>query len=142
MDFKDGLIYLDDGSQGTSGLMGPRTRSLMHDGVVRESKLLWVLGNYSRFVRPGMVRIECEAEPKQSVQNGVLASAYRQPDGGIVVVLVNLSKQEVRCRLGSSEMVYVYTTSAASNLEKMRQSSSEISVPPRAVSTCIIAHRP
>jgi hypothetical protein len=53
VDYKDGLVYLDDGSQGDSGRMGPETVSLMHDGMVRESKLLWVLGNYSRFLRPG-----------------------------------------------------------------------------------------
>lgn len=142
VDFKDGLVYLDDGSQGTSGLMGPRTHSLMQDGVVRESKLLWVLGNYSRFIRPGMVRIKCEVEPKQSVGNGLLASAYRQADGDIVLVLVNLSEQEVQYHLGSTALVDVYTTSAASNLEKTRRSSSEIGVPPRAVSTCIVTHRP
>jgi hypothetical protein len=136
VDFKDGLIYLDDGSQGTSGLMGPKTHSLMQDGVVRESKLLWVLGNYSRFIRPGMVRIKCEVEPKQSVLNGLLASAYRQADGGVVVVLVNLSKQEMRCHLGLAEMVDVYTTSAASNLDGTRSAGSSIRLPPRAVSTC------
>ena len=140
VDYKDGLIYLDDGSQGDTGLMGPRIHSLMKDGAVRESKLLWVLGNYSRFIRPGMVRIECGIEPKQSVESGLLASAYRRGDGEIVVVLVNLSKQEIRCRLGSGE-VDVYTTSATFDLGRTRQASSDIKVPSRAVSTCIVPHR-
>jgi O-glycosyl hydrolase len=138
VDFKDGLVYLDDGSQGETGSMGPKTLSLMQDGTVRESKLLWVLGNYSRFVRPGMVRIECEIGPAQSYVDGVLASAYRGADGDIVLVLVNLSQQEVLCDLGSGKTVDVYTTSASSNLEKSHQEASNVKVPARAVSTLIL----
>jgi hypothetical protein len=62
VDFKDGLVYLDDGSQGDSGKMGAETLSLMRDGAVRESKLLWTLGNYSRFVRPGPCSEHLRAE--------------------------------------------------------------------------------
>ena len=43
----------------------------------RERKLLWVLGNYARFIRPGMARVKCAVEPEQSYVNGVLASAYK-----------------------------------------------------------------
>ena len=81
VDFKDGLVYLDDGSEGSTGRMGGHVESLMHDGVVRESKLLWTLGNYSRFVRPGMVRVKCDVEPEQSPVDGLLASAYQGPAG-------------------------------------------------------------
>ena len=63
VDYKDGLVYLDDGSEGDTGRMGGHVESLMQDGVVRESKLLWALGNYSGFVRPGMVRVRCDVEP-------------------------------------------------------------------------------
>jgi hypothetical protein len=68
VDYKDGLVYLDDGSQGETGRMGPRASSLLDDGAVRPSKLLWVLGNYSRFIRPGMVRIQCAPETPQSMK--------------------------------------------------------------------------
>ena len=92
VDYKDGLVYLDDGSKGETGKMGGSIESLQHDGAVRESKLLWVLGNYSRFVRPGMVRIKCELSEEQSPENGVLVSAYKDPSSGsLVYVLVNLS---------------------------------------------------
>ncbi|WP_166461209.1 glycoside hydrolase [Flavicella sediminum] len=53
-DYKDGLIYIDTGNE--SDLYNQE--SLKYDGVARESKLLWALGNYSRFVKPGMRRIE------------------------------------------------------------------------------------
>ena len=100
VDYKDGLVYLDDGSAGDSGRMGPEAPSLMKDGAVRESKLLWTLGNYARFVRPGMVRVRCQVEPEQSIEDGVLGSAYKGTSGGLVVILVNLSRDDVACDLG------------------------------------------
>ncbi|GAH14044.1 unnamed protein product, partial [marine sediment metagenome] len=51
VDYKDGLVYLDDGSEKEGGKMGAHIPSLQFNGVVRDSKLLWVLGNYSRFIR-------------------------------------------------------------------------------------------
>ena len=137
VDFKDGLVYLDDGSNGDSGRMGPETVSLMHDGVVRESKLLWALGNYARFVRPGMVRVNCLIEPEQSDLDGVLASAYKGPEGKLVVVLVNLSREEQRCDLGAPREMDMYTTSATANLQRTHQKDSAIVLPPRAVVTCV-----
>lgn len=138
VNFKDGLVYLDDGSKGETGRMGARTLSLMQDGVLRESKLLWVLGNYSRFVRPGMVRVECDVKPTQSYAGGLLASAYRGSSGEVVLVLVNLSQKDVLCDLGSGNNVEIYTTSASSSLEKSRQDPSKVAVPARAVSTCLV----
>jgi O-glycosyl hydrolase len=118
--------------------MGPRTVSLITNGVVRESKLLWTLGNYSRFVRPGMVRIKCEVAPAQSYENGLLASAYAGTDGRRVVVLVNLSREEMRCDLGFDEKVEVYVTSSETNLKRSQQSSAAIALPARSVGTVLL----
>jgi glucuronoarabinoxylan endo-1,4-beta-xylanase len=50
------------------------------------SKRLWVEGNYSRFVRPGFVRVGTSG----SAPSGVLVSAYQNPlDSSLVVVAVN-----------------------------------------------------
>ncbi|RMF97381.1 MAG: endo-1,4-beta-xylanase, partial [Planctomycetota bacterium] len=122
--YKDGLIYLDDGSEGDTGRMGPRVESLRRDGAVRTSKLLWTLGNYARFVRPGMIRIGCEIAPEQSIADGVLASAYRRSrPAQTVVVLTNLSRSRHKVRItgltASSRVVPIvrmYTTDAASDL--------------------------
>ena len=138
VNFKDGLVYLDDGSKGDSGRMGPETLSLMRDGEVRESKLLWTLGNYARFIRPGMVRVACDIAPVQSYVDGLLASAYKGTNGEVVLVLVNLSQKAVGCQLGSDQPVDVYTTSASANLEKSQQNAADIRVPARAVITCIV----
>jgi O-glycosyl hydrolase len=138
-DYKDGLVYLDDGSEGETGNMGTQTRSLMHDGEVRESKLLWTFGNYARFIRPGMVRVKCDIEPVQSVENGLLGSAYKGAEDTIVLVLVNLSTQERRCDLGFAKGVDVYTTSSEANLERSHQDTSSITIPARAVATvCVV----
>ena len=75
--YKDGLIYTDYRNPGD-----PET--------IYESKTLWTLGNFSRFVRPGMVRVflgGCGGDP-----NGLLGSAYKDPNSGeFVIVYVNMS---------------------------------------------------
>jgi O-glycosyl hydrolase len=134
-DFKDGLVYLDDGAQGVTGNMGAETRSLMYAGEIRESKLLWTLGNYARFIRPGMVRVQCDVESAQSVENGLLVSAYKGAEDAFVLVLVNLSTDEKRCDLGSAQDCDVYTTSSEVNLARSRQDASSISIPARAIVT-------
>jgi hypothetical protein len=118
--------------------MGETTLSLMTDGTIRESKLLWVLGNYSRFVRPGMVRVKCDIAPEQSHKNGVLVSAYRGAGRGLTLVVVNLSDAVERCDLGFAGTVNVYTTSANTNLERSRQDATSIVLPARAVATVLI----
>jgi O-glycosyl hydrolase len=136
-DFKDGLIYLDDGSLGDTGRMGPEVRSLTQDGVFRESKLLWTLGNFARFVRPGMARIECLATPPQTGEKGVMATAFKGAKGRLVVVLVNLSTEGRVGDLGGHDAVSVYTTSADSNLKHSVQKAAGIEVPARSVVTVV-----
>jgi O-glycosyl hydrolase len=135
--FKDGLIYLDDGSQADTGRMGDDIESLLHDGAIRESKLLWAFGNYARFVRPGMVRVECTVTPASSSTNGLLASSYKNPKGELTTVLINLSQEELVCDLGPNKTATVYSTSATSDLEKYQQNATQLKLPPRSISTCI-----
>lgn len=81
-DFKDGLIYHDKHSD---------------DGKIYDSKLMWGLGNFSRFVRPNAKRIQVKYPEKNSLdnlKNGLLISAYRNRDGSIVMVLVNQQNEQ------------------------------------------------
>ncbi|MBN1126642.1 MAG: hypothetical protein JXA82_16675 [Sedimentisphaerales bacterium] len=136
--FKDGLVYLDDGSQGEAGRMGGHVESLRYDGVVRDSKLLWVLGNYSRFIRPGMVRIKCELSEEQSIENGLLVSAYKDKDTGhVVYVFINLSEQDRYVNVGPGKHVKTYITDKNKNLERSFQSLDNISIPNRSVVTLV-----
>lgn len=86
-DYRDGLIraYSSDG---------------MKTGSVVDSKLLWSLGNFSRFIRPGAVRYDINAlsndgkiisEGYNDVK-GVMCSAYKNTDGKWVVVAINYSE--------------------------------------------------
>jgi len=138
VDFKDGLVYLDDGSEGETGKMGGHVESLQHDGEVRESKLLWVLGNYSRFVRPGMIRIKCELTEEQSPENGVLVSAYKDPEEGkLVYVFVNLSEQTVDVALGEKGKVSTYTTDKDHTMGFKTQPLNAVTLPARSVVTVL-----
>jgi hypothetical protein len=117
--------------------MGTRNPGLTQDGAFRESKLLWTLGNFARFVRPGMTRVACDLTPAQSPENGLLATAFKGARGRVVVVLVNLSRADVYCDLGFGGTVGVYTTSADSSLRHGVQSAARIEVPTRSVVTAV-----
>lgn len=61
-------------------------------GYVSANKMLWTLGNYSRFIRPGYVRVEAAGADNL---DGLATSAYISPDGGqLVVVSVNSSFED------------------------------------------------
>jgi hypothetical protein len=138
VDFKDGLVYLDDGSEGETGKMGGDVESLRYDGEVRESKLLWTIGNYSRFIRPGMVRVRCELSEEQSAVDGLLASAYKNPaDGSLVYVIANLSEKEIRLDFGENNKVQTYTTDKKQNMGLSLQKLNKVKIPARSVVTVL-----
>ncbi len=86
-DYKDGLVYTNYPKPGE-----PET--------IRESKLLWAIGNFSRFVRPGMRRIELTGDRHD--KRGLLGSAYLDPKTKrVVAVYINMGEQpqEVRLRM-------------------------------------------
>lgn len=59
----------------------------------RDSRLLWCLGNYSRFIRPGAVRYDIKSDRREDPY-GVMASAYQNSDGSWVCVAINYSEKE------------------------------------------------
>jgi glucuronoarabinoxylan endo-1,4-beta-xylanase len=60
--------------------------ALWDKGTNAPSKRLWIMGNYSRFARPGYQRVSTSG----SVPSGVLLTAYKSPtDGTVVVVAAN-----------------------------------------------------
>ena len=78
-DYKDGLIYTNYGGTGTA-------QSII------QSKTLWALGNYSRYIRPGSQRIGCSGA---NDKNGLMASAYiDSADTNVILVFVNVSNSE------------------------------------------------
>lgn len=62
-------------------------------GYVTANKMLWVLGNYSRFVRPGYTRVSLEGADDLDRLAG---TAFLAPDGSrLVAVFVNSSFEDI-----------------------------------------------
>ena len=68
-DYKDGLLRMY-----VKGERLGRGKGRVEANDVRDSKLLWTLGNFSRFVRPGAVRLEVKGDMSA---DGLMLSAYR-----------------------------------------------------------------
>lgn len=119
-DYKDGLIYLDDGS--SNGSQSPEY--CKKDGYARPSKLMWALGNYSRFIRPGMKRIEVENQNPVQAATDVMISAYKDAiTKKLVIVAINAGEKDCTCRLDidgelKNKTLTPYITSEGSDLEK------------------------
>jgi O-glycosyl hydrolase len=119
------------------GPYGDITQSGTHEAT----KTLWVLGNYSLFIRPGYKRIGLEIE---DTSKEFFGSAYISPDGKeIVCVYSNLSKKqhEVKAKIESieTESIKTYTTSRTQDLEgkNVKDINSSIPVNPNSVVTII-----
>ncbi|MGN1220646.1 MAG: glycoside hydrolase, partial [Candidatus Cryptobacteroides sp.] len=80
--YKDGLIYIDKDIAGNDNIY--------------VAKLLWALGSYSRFIRPGAVRTEARCHEKD-----ILVSSYLNEDGSEVVVIQNHRMQDVELVIDS-----------------------------------------
>ena len=119
------------------------------DGPLQESgthvphKTLWVLGNYSLFIRPGYQRIGLSGVDDLA---GLMGTAYQSPDGtSVVVVFVNMrrSSQKITVKydnLPTGKTVrdaVVYVTDEDKDLEKacVLSPGGSYRIPPRSVVT-------
>ena len=121
-DYKDGLIYIEKGKT---------------DGYYTDSKMLWAMGNYSRFIRPGMKRIDVS-----STSRNLLASGYKDVEKStLVLVFVNTAAEELPVILNkaiSNKRIITYTTSATQNLEKNAVQFNKLIIPAKSVVTVVI----
>lgn len=123
-DYKDGLIYIDKSETG---------------GNYYDSKMLWAMGNYSRFIRPGMKRIAVEVTSKN-----ILASGYKDAGKGkLVLVFVNASSEETpvvvnNTKAIASKKITTYTTNTTKNLEKNIILFNKLIIPAKSVVTVVV----
>lgn len=128
-DYKDGLIRVF-------------TNDHMKSGYAVDSRLMWALGNYSRFVRPGAVRYEVSSSA-QFDPYGVMCSAYRNADGKWVAVVINYSKalQNFSLRLseGAQRQWQMYRTSDVSGetLKPVGLFGQQTLLPPQSITTFV-----
>ena len=135
--YKDGLIriYSDDG---------------MKTGHAVDSKLMWAMGNYSRFVRPGAVRLSVKAYDKDGNEvsegdtrpYGAMLSAYRNKDGKLAVVAINYSESLLPISIkvdGNGRNWKLYRTSdiSAESLAPVGTAGTEITLTPRSITTLV-----
>ena len=117
-------------------------KDLKTGGTVSATPNLWVLGNYSRFVRPGYKRIALTGDGDI---NSLMGSAYLSPDGKkVVAVFVNMNTVTKGVKLAADDFsktissVKKYTTDATNNLtcdETITDVTTRIMVPARSVVT-------
>jgi len=124
-DYKDGLIYVDKNKG---------------DGNYYVSKMLWAMGNYSRFVRPGAIRVDAVVTNDRALPKPLLVSAFK--DGkNFTAVVINQNAREVWINLNSGdakiELTKSYTTSQASELrgKKINGTKNQVLIAPNSVTT-------
>jgi len=141
--YSDGLVYIN----APNGAMDPSLSKT--DGLVSDSKQLWCLGNFSRFVRPGMVRVDAvlggNTDPVNAA-GGIMVSAYTDPVAKtVVIVLINTGTASSPVSLsglgGSATLTgtsfTAYVTSAGKNLQKTTMAAGNIQLEPRSVTTLV-----
>ena len=138
VDYKDGLIYLD--YNGTYD-----SQKLKYDGEVHHSKLLWAFGNYSRFIRPGMQRVEVEylqKKPERYKAKNLMISAFKDEES-LVIVAVNYAASDQQLELNVPDLnicgpVTTYVTSPSKDLQKVVMERDELTLEGRSVTTLIL----
>ncbi|MFI3262825.1 MAG: glycoside hydrolase [Rikenellaceae bacterium] len=144
--YKDGLIFIDDGVQknGANEWSDPLIEKCKSNGEFRVAKTLWGLGNYSRFVRPEMVRVESYIEGKSIEESAksLMVSSFIEPKSEkCVIVLVNFSEKEhavdvnVKSSAKKIQSFKMYETSEHHNLEYMGKVKKSICIPSRSIIT-------
>ncbi|MCE7040466.1 glycoside hydrolase [Dyadobacter sp. CY312] len=124
-DYKDGLVYIDKNKT---------------DGNYQSSKMLWALGQYSRFIRPGAIRTEITAD---RTDNDLLISSYTNTNGDIVSVIINAGSAAKEVVVKSSKTGFslknAYQTSASSDMAPLEISAatSTVKVGGRSIVTVI-----
>jgi len=120
--YHDGLIYVS-----------------LNDHEITETKRLWTLGNFSRYIRPGYRMVGAESDLPR-----LRTTAFQSPDGSeLVVVVINNDEQAVTMGLsgipGEYSQAAAYETSKELNLVEIfsgdRQETFEFA--PESVTTLV-----
>lgn len=121
--FRDGLIYVNE-----------------KDKEILQTKRLWAMGNFSRFIRPGFLRITTSGNPK-----GLKIVAAKNPDNNtLVAVVINPQPHSISAKVSMQgeeafSRLTAYVTSEKGNLEKIPHNSGESSIafPSQSITTLV-----
>lgn len=124
----------------------PEDGDLHNGGRATANKLLWALGNYSFFIRPGYVRVACDGADDL---NALAVSAYISPEGDrLVLVGVNSGFEDGRISLNlpSSLMekvtdMKIYRTDSRTDLALVASSARipmTVTAKQRSITTIVV----
>jgi O-glycosyl hydrolase len=143
--YSDALVYINDLSGGFD------RQATKTDGIVSDSKQLWCMGNYSRFIKPGMIRVGANINTitdENLAANTQMVTAYKDVvNKKFVVVLINLENDIRRFTLNTSVMplanstITTYTTSASESLKKGTINNNVITMSPKSVVTLVGSYK-
>ena len=141
-DYSDALVYVTDPT-GSINLNNSK-----NDGIVSDSKQLWCMGNFSRFVRPGMKRVSASINgiDDATAASSFMISTYKDAVAKKMVIVVinmgNSAKKFTLDGLGSSinitgNKLDSYTTSGSKSLARSVSSADNINIEPKSVTTFV-----
>lgn len=123
--YPDGLVYInyDDHSD------------------VQTSKRLWCLGNYSKFIDDGAVRVSVSTGSAMAPE--IKQSAYVNPDGSVAVVYINSGDTTCYTSFDNSEYstIETYVTDESHDLELYQSGANgdfAVSIPAKSVTTVLL----
>lgn len=114
------------------------------DGEFTVTKNLWALGHFSRFVRPGMIRVIAET----TAGNDLMVSAFKDKNERLVLVITNYGTKDINFQLSLKNVKKKYksTTSYLTNKEDgvdmklmaKEDSSKVMKIQGRSIETIVI----
>ncbi len=113
---------------------------ISQSGTHQATKSLWVLGNYSLFIRPNYKRVEMNID---GTSNSFFGSAWISPEKNkLVVVFTNMTSKTITINpqiqgLGKYKLLKKYTTSSAKNLKEEISSEGKCTIEPKSVTTLV-----
>lgn len=131
-DYKDGLVYVEPNEDKT-------------DGTYTDSKLLWALGNYSLFIRPGSVRVDVSSFSNINNPEGLMVSSYiNREEKTLVTTLINYGNKDCSIKLNipglefTNQKIYITSDKEGDNLAPANVSANAaFVVPQRSVVTFV-----
>ncbi len=128
-DYKDGLLQE----------FGEET---VKNGKLFDSRLLWTLGNYSRFVRPGAKRVSIKLSSGES-PTGLMASAFKNADGKLVAVIINYSDKDESVKFPQKiSQVYLTNDFSGNKLKRQPEVKNIAKIPAKSVVTIVFTSLP
>lgn len=131
-DYKDGLIYVEPDET-------------HNDGTYTDSKLMWTLGNFSRFVRPGSIRLVPVSGFDEPF--GLMTTAYlNSKENQLIIAAINYSDESrstsLKLKNGKVKSAKAYITSdnKRDNLRYMPElvAGNMLCIPARSVVTYVM----